>query len=178
VEVLSIYRKLSSLNPDIYLPNVALTLNSLASIHGNLNRFAETEKEYTESLDIFQNLYKVNPDAYQLCVLSNLGGLSYTRLLIKEFEKAVLAVTEAINLCKEKNIQEDKYSWIYRNLAHALLFQNKFDEAKSIYLKWKDAQYPQDKTKTFKYYFLQDFDLLEKAGITHPDIEKIRELLK
>ena len=178
VEALEIYRKLSTQNPDAYLPDVATTLNNLASLHYNLNRYVESEKENDEALEIYRNLYTLEPDTYLSNIMNTLGSLSYKKLLAKQFDKAALAASEAINLCKEKNVKEEEYSWIYTNLAHALLFQNKFNDAKNLYLEWKDKTYPQDTTKTFKYYFLQDLDELEKAGITHPDIAKIRELLK
>jgi hypothetical protein len=31
---------------------------------------------------------------------------------------------------------------------------------------------------TFREAFLNDFEELEKAGITHPDVQKIRKLLE
>ncbi|MCX6252523.1 MAG: tetratricopeptide repeat protein [Bacteroidetes bacterium] len=72
---------------------------------------------------------------------------------------------------------DSSQTYIYTNYAVALLFQGKYEEAKKIYLELKDKEYPEDKTKTFKYFFLQDLDELEKAGITHPDVAKIRTLL-
>jgi hypothetical protein len=53
----------------------------------------------------------------------------------------------------------------------ALLFQGKYNEAEKIYMALKDKQY---KNSIFKDAFLADFDELEKAGITHPDIAKIK----
>jgi hypothetical protein len=67
--------------------------------------------------------------------------------------------------------------WIKKNLAHSLLYQSKYEEAKVLYLKYQDKPFPQDTTKTFGVVFLKDLDELEKAGITHPDVAKIRKLL-
>lgn len=177
-EALEIYRKFSSLNPDAYLPNVAMTLNNLGILLGDLNLYIESEKEYVEALDIYRKLYKTNPDEFLSIVVGILGNISFYRLLIKQFKNAEFSASEAINICKERKVPEDEFSWIYANLAFALLFQNKFDQAKNLIIEWNDKTYPHDPTITFKGIFIQYFDKFEQAGITHPDIAKIRELLK
>jgi tetratricopeptide (TPR) repeat protein len=65
---------------------------------------------------------------------------------------------------------------IKTNLAHAYLFDNQFDKAKAIYLENKDAKLGDDE-QTFSQGVLDDFKELEEAGITHPDMEKIKALL-
>jgi len=42
---------------------------------------------------------------------------------------------------------------------------------------WHSKDKPLDENSTFRETFLNDFKELEKAGIIHPDIEKIRQLL-
>ena len=64
---------------------------------------------------------------------------------------------------------------IYGNLAHAYLFDNQFDKAKAIYLENKDAKLHDG--RTFTQSVLDDFKELQEAGITHPDMEKIKALL-
>jgi hypothetical protein len=61
-------------------------------------------------------------------------------------------------------------------LAHSYLFDNQFDKAKAIYLENKNAKLGGDE-RTFSQAVLDDFKELEEAGITHPDIEKIKVLL-
>ncbi len=61
-------------------------------------------------------------------------------------------------------------------LAHAYLFDNQFDRAKAIYLENKNAKLRDDE-RTFRQPVLEDFKELQDAGITHPDIEKIKALL-
>ena len=55
------------------------------------------------------------------------------------------------------------------------LFQGKYAEAEKIYITLKDKPYNK---ATYRETFLADLNELEKAGITHPDIAKIRALLK
>jgi Tetratricopeptide repeat len=66
-------------------------------------------------------------------------------------------------------------AWIQARLALALLHQGKWDEAKEIYLRLKDQPYGD---ATYAKAFLEDLDALEKAGITHPDVPKARQLLR
>jgi sugar lactone lactonase YvrE len=61
-------------------------------------------------------------------------------------------------------------------LAHSYLFDNQFDKAKAIYLENKNAKLHDD-DRTFSQAVLDDFKELEEAGITHPDMEKIKALL-
>ncbi|MFZ4402184.1 MAG: hypothetical protein ACOYO1_19290, partial [Bacteroidales bacterium] len=77
-----------------------------------------------------------------------------------------------------KGIQTDSTQlWIHSKLALALLFQGKFDEAKKKYLVLKDKELSYENSKTYKDVFIRDFEDLEKLGITHPDVRKIKELL-
>jgi len=46
---------------------------------------------------------------------------------------------------------------------------------KPIYLENKDAKL--DEERSFSHAVLDDFKELEEAGITHPDMEKIKALL-
>jgi sugar lactone lactonase YvrE len=61
-------------------------------------------------------------------------------------------------------------------LAHSYLFDNQFDKAKAIYLENKNAKL-RDDGRTFSQAALDDFKELHEAGVTHPDMEKIKALL-
>ncbi len=65
---------------------------------------------------------------------------------------------------------------IKANLAHGYLFDNQFEKAKAIYLENKDVKLP-DYGETFSEAVLDDFKEFEDAGITHPDMGKIKALL-
>lgn len=132
----------------------------------DLNEQPEITKfrEHIDSLDHFYDTYESMDDLF----------VKFDRQLDKlENEGA----RKAIELAQKNNFKETSYQFIYTNLAHALLFLNKYDAAKNIYEEWKDKIFPNDTTKTFRYFFLQDFDELQKAGITHPDMNKIKELI-
>jgi hypothetical protein len=61
-------------------------------------------------------------------------------------------------------------------LAHSYLFDNQFDKAKAIYLENKNARLRDDE-RTFSQAVLDDFKEFEEAGVTHPEMEKIKALL-
>ena len=50
-----------------------------------------------------------------------------------------------------------------------------FEAAKAIYLENKDAKL--DEERSFSHAVLDDFKEFQEAGITHPDMEKIKALL-
>lgn len=109
-------------------------------------------------------------------LINNYGNISYSLLFTKQFASADSIAELALKLAQQNEIE--KYTeWIKTNLAHALLFQGKYDEAVNIYVELKDKPYPNDTTKNYAAFLIQDFDDLGKSGITSPDVAKIRALL-
>ena len=103
-------------------------------------------------------------------IAQNCGGFSYLLILEKEFKDAL----RAAQIAKEA---DPSYLLTYTNLALSYLFTDQFEEAKEVYLEWKDKPYDEE-FETFKDVFLADLEDLEQTGITHPDFEKIRRLLE
>ena len=66
----------------------------------------------------------------------------------------------------------------FTNLALGYLLNNQWDDAKNVYLKYKDSTYISDgEERSFRQSFLEDLIDMEKKGITHPDFGKVRQLL-
>src|SRR5438034_6720248 len=61
-------------------------------------------------------------------------------------------------------------------LAHSYLFDNQFDKAKAIYLEKKNAKLRDDE-RTFSQAVPDDCKELQEAGVTHPELEKIKAQL-
>ena len=76
---------------------------------------------------------------------------------------------------KALELSPDDAVLIKGNLAHGYLCDNQFDEAKAIYLENKDAKLNDE--RSFSQAVLDDFKELQDAGITHPDMEKIKALM-
>jgi len=105
------------------------------------------------------------------------GNLSWFLIFDERFDEAEKAAKTGLGLSGfVKSIYYDeKTEWIHTNLALALLYQDKFEEAKQIYERFIGL--PFNDEQTWVEAFLSDLDELEMKGITHPDVEKIRELL-
>jgi tetratricopeptide (TPR) repeat protein len=97
--------------------------------------------------------------------------LAWNQLFNRKPREAIAASLKALKLSPANA------AMIKTNLSHGYLLDNQFDKAKAIYLEKKDAQLPGDQ-RTFSEVVLDDFSELEKAGISHPDMEKIKALLK
>ena len=107
----------------------------------------------------------------------DLGNLSWYLLFDRQFAASEKAARESLfpqNTRLPKNYSSET-EWVNTNLAHAILYQGKYAEAEKIYLALKDKPI---NNATYKETFLADLIELEKAGITHKDVEKIRILLK
>src|SRR6266576_2196202 len=97
-------------------------------------------------------------------------NLAWYQLFNRKPPEAIAASLKALELWPDKAVM------IKGNLAHGYLFDNKFEKAKGIYLENKDAKLPDGK-RTFGQVVLDDFKEFADAGITHPDMEKIKALL-
>jgi hypothetical protein len=97
-------------------------------------------------------------------------SLAWYHLFDRNRREAIAASLKALELSPHNA------AMIKLTLAHSYLFDNQFDKAKAIYLENKNAKLRDDE-RTFSQAVLDDFKELEEAGITHPDMEKIKALL-
>jgi tetratricopeptide (TPR) repeat protein len=104
----------------------------------------------------------------------NNGGyylnLGWYQLFNRKPREAIAASLKALELSPDDTVV------IKTNLAHGYLFDNQFDKARTIYLENKNAKL-RDGKRTFSQAALDDFKEFQDAGITHPDMEKIKALL-
>jgi tetratricopeptide (TPR) repeat protein len=97
-------------------------------------------------------------------------SLAWYHLFDRNPHEAIAASLKALELSPHNA------AMIKVTLAHSYLFDNQFDKAKTIYLENKNASLRDDE-RTFNQAVLDDFKELEEAGVTHPDMEKIKALL-
>ena len=108
--------------------------------------------------------------SYRKQLAQTCGNQSWYALFIKKFKEAEKAGRRGLEL-------DASQVYIKTNIGHALLFQDKYDEALKVYQDYADdLQNRQDKTNV--EVLIEDFDALEKAGITHPDIAKVKKALQ
>jgi sugar lactone lactonase YvrE len=97
-------------------------------------------------------------------------SLAWYHLFDRNPREAIAASLKPLELSPHNSVM------IKVTLAHSYLFDNQFDKAKAVYLENKNAKLRDDE-RTFRQAVLDDFKELEEAGITHPDMEKIKALL-
>jgi eukaryotic-like serine/threonine-protein kinase len=132
-------------------------------------------KSYQASLAIRQRLVALGPSNKQWqddlqFVIARIGGLAYNFLFAHDFAKALQAADQAISLAPDQ-------IWIYTNRAHALMFLNRTDEARALYLKYRDQKDVQA-GKSWPTVILDDFAELRKAGLSNPLMDEIEKGFK
>lgn len=128
-------------------------------------------KYHLETISGWEDFYKKNPSSPDVAfrLATDYGGLAWSYLRNNKHK-------EAEDAAKKGLAMDPGQTWIQINLAHALLLQNRYEEAKELYVYWSD-QYDSSGS-SFSSIYLKDFDELEKIGITHQDIPRIRDLFK
>src|SRR6266480_1505173 len=137
----------------VHVISVALLI-SIAQIHGQ----TQAEMNAVSRSDFARADADLNK-TYQ-SVLAKLGDPE-SKQKLKETQRACVTSGDAV--------------LIKGNLADAYLFDNQFDKAKALYLENQNAKISDE--RSFIQMVLDDFKELQEAGITHPDIEKIKALL-
>lgn len=149
-------------------------LSSLPAGLSKLNSLQDLDLTGTtlnkEAIPYFRALATQKPnEAIKQAMAEHCSDLTWRLLLEKEFKLAL----EVGLLAWQFNVANAN---LYTNLPFAYLLNNQFEKAKAIYLNYKDKILYSD--VTYKDFFLRNFVELEAAGITHPDVAKIRALLK
>lgn len=112
---------------------------------------------------------KKDSDEARNALTDALGSLAFAELFNRQPREAIANAKEALAI-------DPTQVWIQTNLAHGYLFDGRYEEAKAIYLKFKDVQVPGE--QTFAESVLDDFRRFREQGVTHPDMEKIERLLE
>ena len=121
-----------------------------------------------EVVEQFEELVKEYPNQ---SIFNKLLSASYVSLAMSQLY--TLAFAEAEQSARRGILTDPNEIWHYPKLAIALLYQGKWEEAKS-YFGYKERPYGE---VTLREAFLEDLDALEGEGITHPDVAKARALL-
>jgi tetratricopeptide (TPR) repeat protein len=169
--VLQMYRQLASNKASSFNAAVAQVLALRGAILTDSGEYQTAEKEYKEALDIYTPLFNTRPDAFRYPLADCYEGVSKLYNLLSRFAEAEKAGRKGLTILPEKVT-------INTSLALALLYQGKFDEAKEIYLQFKDQRFARPGAPvTYADIFLEDLNTLEEKGITHADANKARKLL-
>jgi tetratricopeptide (TPR) repeat protein len=135
-------------------------------------KLKEALDDYRQIVAIYQRLVAAdrNNTPWQESLqigIGRIGGIAYNSVLARNFAEALEAGDQAIALAPDK-------IWLYRNRAHALMFLDRVDEARALYLKYRGQQNVFG-NKSWEIGILEGFALLQKAGLTHPLMHEIEK---
>ncbi len=141
------------------------TLLNLFNIYIDTKRYAESEIILNEALGIIRRLAENNPEQYNKFYAIRLNDMSFVSIFMSKYAEAELYIRKALEIDNSEVL-------LYSNLATALLFQGKYEQAEQIYRQYKEE---------LKDAFMSDFEAFEKANVIpkeyYEDVEKIKQIL-
>ena len=144
-----------------------IILTLLEQCYMTMDNYEKSLETLHEKTELIKKLFEENPDEPNLLndYVTTLVNLSYESLLAKTYHQAEMYANQALSIDSTVVI-------VYTNLAAALLFQGKYEEAEIIYRQYKDE---------LKNSFLEDFKAFTEAGVIPKerggDVEKIKRML-
>ena len=135
---LRLCRLLAQSNPQACEPNLASTLNNLAILYKNTQRFTESESLYKEALEIYRRMAHSNPQAFEpdlASTLYNLANLYYKTQRFAESESLYKEALEIRRRLAHSNPQayEPDMAQTLNNLAILYLDIQRFAESELLY---------------------------------------------
>ena len=97
--------------------------------------------------------------------------LSFCALFAGDYAKAIKSAQKALQL-------NPRMIEVEANLALAYMLNDQYDEAETVYLKWKGRKFKSVDRDTADKVFLIDIAELEDAGIEHRDFERVKRLFR
>jgi Tfp pilus assembly protein PilF len=127
-----------------------------------------TQGNYSQAIATFQKAISIKPD-----YAWTYGNLSFSYIFVKEYVLSEQSARKGLAI-------DHTQTWIKTNLAAALLFQGKYEDAKKVYLELALIKERSD-GKTNAAVCLEDLDDYENAGAIlvnrKTDVLKIKQLL-
>ena len=119
---------------------------------------------------IIERLAFADEAAWKSMLAGALGDLSYRAIFTRDFLDSLAAVDRAISM-------EPDTIWLYGNRAHALMFHDRVDDARALYLKYRGTANVVG-TSSWEEIVLIDFAEFRKAGLAHPLMDEIEETFR
>jgi tetratricopeptide (TPR) repeat protein len=152
--------------------DLSVSYNKVGDVLVAQGKLDEALQAYRDSLAIRERLAAADPSNTQWqndlqYIVSRIGRIVYSFILARNFVTALEAIDQVISLAPER-------IWLYKNRAHALMFLNRVDEARALYLKYRGQQKVSG-DKPWEAVILGDFAEFQKAGLTHPLMQEIEK---
>jgi tetratricopeptide (TPR) repeat protein len=152
-------------------PNESEPIHQLPFVYAGLERWKDAAEAENNWIAYVQR--DVKDEANRRILLANAYlGLSWYQLFTRDFAGALASADAGEKLkANEADLHIDT------NRAHALLFIGRITDADAIYLGNKGKKIAPNSDQTWNEVVLQDFDDLEKGGLTSPEFARLRKLL-
>jgi tetratricopeptide (TPR) repeat protein len=132
----------------------ALMLMEFGETYHRVGDLNAARREYRDSLAI----------AERFAVADLIGSLAYDFVLAYDFAAALETADKAITL-------QPDLIFVYGNRAHALMFLDRVDEARTLYLRYRGKSVTDD--QSWEISVLLDFAELREAGLSRPLMDEI-----
>ena len=140
-------------------------MSRLDQLYGQEKKYSQAYQCFKRNIPLLKTLYQSDKSNYTELLNDILVSQSFYSIFEKQYIEAENYSKEALEVDSTKHVA-------YSNLAAALLFQGKYQEAEKIYRQYKSE---------LKEGFLSDFEEFSKAGVIpknrEEDVEKIKQLL-
>jgi tetratricopeptide (TPR) repeat protein len=153
--------------------DLGLSYTNIGAVLQRQGKLDEALKSYRAGLAIAERLAALDQSNFQWqndlqSSADKIGGLAYDFVLARDFATALEVSELVISIAPNK-------IWLRTNLAHALMFLGRVDEARSLYLRYRGEKKVDDE-KPWETIVLDDFAEMRKAGLTHPLMDEIEKL--
>ena len=137
----------------------------LHQLYSQKKKYSKAYQFIKQNIPTLRALYQSDKSNYAELMNGILISQSFYSIFEKQYAEAEAYSKEALEVDSTKHIA-------YSNLASALLFQGKYQEAEKVYRQYKSE---------LKEGFLSDFEEFTKAGVIpknrEEDVEKIKKML-
>ena len=152
--------------------DLSLSYNKVGAVLVGQDKLDEAFKSYRDGLAIAERLAASDPSNTEWqkglqYSTDRIGDLAYRFVLARNFARALEASDLVISLAPDQ-------MWLHTNRAHALMFLNRVEEARALYLRYRGEKNAQN-GKPWDTVVLEDFSELRKAGLTHPLMDEIEK---
>ena len=162
-QALEFYKKEAEQGKSI--DNYTTIMSRLDQLYGQEKKYSQAYQCFKRNIPLLKTIYRSDKNNYAELLKSILVSQSFYSIFEKQYVEAENYSKDALEVDSTKHV-------VYGNLAAALLFQGKYQEAEKIYRQYKSE---------LKEGFLSDFEEFSKAGVIpknrEEDVEKIKQLL-
>jgi tetratricopeptide (TPR) repeat protein len=147
-------------------PNDAELLADAVRMNERLGRRADAAPLQARIVEVL----KANKDTKKDALLNAYISLSWYQLFARDFDGTLASAAAGHEI-------DPNDLFLETNRAHALLFKGQIREAEAVYRAHLGKKLSATSNLIWEAAILQDFDDLEKAGITSPNVARIKKIM-